>query len=71
MKTNEVDPEEVYFFEGVPETKPPTIKIRHRHENVGRNRNDPWFSIGGWMVVSDEELVRKYSNCISHEVLPR
>lgn len=71
MKTNEVDPEEVYFCVGVPDQSRTALYSRPRHENIGRSRKDPWFFCGNWRVISDEDLVSVYKNSISHDGLPR
>lgn len=71
MKTSEVDPEEVYFCVGVPDKARPALYSRHRFENIGRNRKDPWFLFGNWRVISDEEIVSLYNDSISHDSLPR
>ncbi len=74
MKTHEVDQDNLIFIEVVPGTQKtePILHTRPRNENIGRHRAEPWFLFGNWMVVSDEDLLEKYSKGISHdEGLPR
>jgi hypothetical protein len=73
MKTYEADPDELVFIEVVPGAKKtePILCIRHRNENIGRHRADPWICFGTWRIVSNEELMREYPKGISHEGIPR
>lgn len=76
MKTQENDPEDWFFMDLSGEElrsfnkemfqEPSLPHTRHLHENIGRNRPEPWFTFGNWKVVSDEDLMEQYGNGISH-----